>query len=77
LEVFPNPAKQVAFEQAAKSNGGELRILDLNGRAIDTQRIAGEQGILRVDLAGLSSGIYLLDLRLEDQPSAQAKLAAQ
>jgi len=80
LEVFPNPAKQVAFvvfEQAGESTGGELRILDLNGRAIATQRIAGEQGMVRVDLAGLSSGIYLLDLRLEGQPSVQAKLVVQ
>jgi hypothetical protein len=80
LEVFPNPAKQVAFvvfEQAGESNGGELRILDLNGRAIASQRIAGEQGIVRVDLAGLSSGIYLLDLRLEGHPGTQAKLVVQ
>lgn len=80
LEVFPNPAKHVAFvvfEQAGEKNGGELRILDLNGRAIATQRIGGEQGILRVDLAGLSSGIYLLDLRLEGQPTAQAKLVVE
>lgn len=80
LEVFPNPAKQVAFvvfEQAAESKGGELRILDLNGRAIASQKIVDTQGILRVDLAGLSSGIYLLDLRLEDQPGAQAKLVVQ
>lgn len=80
LEVFPNPARNeayVVFESSAEANSGELRLLDLHGRSISSQRIQSGQGITLVDLTGLGSGVYLLDLRIDGAPAAQTKLVVQ
>ena len=43
----------------------------------ENQRIVTGQGITQVDLTGLGSGIYLLDLLLDGAPTAQTKLVVQ
>jgi len=80
LEVFPNPARSTAivvFDRGSESGAGELRMLDLHGRTLSSQRIADEQVVVQLDLFGLSSGIYVIELRFNDQPSVQTKLVVQ
>ncbi len=80
LEVFPNPAINVAyvvFDFGASSSSAQLRLLDVNGRQLSTQIISGAQGIATLPLEGVSAGVYIIEVVRPEQPSHQTRLVVQ
>jgi hypothetical protein len=52
------------------NNGGntQLQLLDINGRVVKTQQVSGEGSqLVRIGMYGLSHGVYVLHLTLNDQ----------
>ncbi|MCB8998823.1 MAG: T9SS type A sorting domain-containing protein [Bacteroidales bacterium] len=71
----PNPVKDelnIAFRTSSKTR--EIRLSDLNGRMIINQTSAA--GSIRLDLTGLNSGIYLLNIT-EDGNTYTEKIVKQ
>jgi hypothetical protein len=71
LGTFPNPARRQATVRFAipkeKTGRVRLRVYDLLGREVRTVRRASEAGRhkMQLDVTGLSSGVYLLQLVAE------------
>jgi len=72
LEVYPNPAQDAANVSFASQAGGNysVQVFDLNGKAM-LSAITGtshqENTTLTLDLNGLNSGIYMVQLTLNGQ----------
>lgn len=79
LEVFPNPARNVAYVafELSGSDQAQLRILDLHGRQLSSQVLSGTEGMVTIPLDGLGSGLYHIEMLHPDQPSQQARLVVQ
>lgn len=67
LKVYPNPSKDFVNLQFTTFENQEVSfsLKDINGRNIGQENFKSQQGInqRRIDLSGLSKGIYLLELR--------------
>ncbi len=68
FEIFPNPAKE-SFTIKNLKLGGEIQLLDLNGKILKEQEILGSQITLSRD--GLPSGMYLLRYNLDSNSTVQ------
>jgi hypothetical protein len=79
LEVFPNPARNLAYVafDLGGSEQAQLRVLDLHGRQISSQVLSGAEGIATIPLDGLSNGLYLIEVVRRDAPNQQARLVVQ
>jgi hypothetical protein len=77
LGTFPNPARRQATVRFAipkeKTGRVRLRVYDLLGREVRTVRRASEAGRhkMQLDVTGLSSGVYLLQLVAEGTVKSQ------
>jgi hypothetical protein len=59
VEVFPNPAQQfITVKQANVSGASEIRVFDINGRQVMTQK--SSQLNTQLNIATLPSGMYLV-----------------
>ena len=71
LEVSPNPASELTFVKYASKRSGNAVIRVLNSIAQEVKRmetnIQKGDNILRLELIGLPSGIYTVQLRIEEQ----------
>lgn len=68
VKLFPNPANDLASltYSLAQASDVQIRILDLTGRAVETLQLGRQQaGDFRQDLnlAGLRSGVYMVELQ--------------
>jgi len=61
LEVYPNPAQRLVEVRTAQPGPVEIRLSDVLGRTVRTQRLAAGQ--TRVELAGLAAGAYTLHVQ--------------
>ncbi|NRB62950.1 MAG: T9SS type A sorting domain-containing protein [Saprospiraceae bacterium] len=59
VQYWPNPAQEQMFIQGLPE-GGQLSILDLNGQLQKTW--VTQSDVMRLNLAGLSSGMYILSM---------------
>ena len=69
LEIYPNPASGILTIRSPK-HISSATIYDLTGRHLRTRPYNGEN-ILELDVTGLSSGIYLLELTGEQLRTLQ------
>jgi len=64
MEVYPNPASNVAFVTLYGKAGSmsEIQLLDLQGRLIQTEtiRINTSRETLALDISALASGVYMV-----------------
>lgn len=72
--VSPNPANEVAVLSihSLLNTESEIRIIDMNGRVVYTQRVPVSKGINNIDLPAvkkLNSGFYLVLVRIQDEVS--------
>ncbi len=67
LQVFPNPGSGLFHISAANTGQGNyiLNVMDIYGRVVYSEEVnsAGDQLNRAVDLSGLSSGIYFIELK--------------
>jgi hypothetical protein len=61
LLIFPNPANEMIW---VKANTGNISMFDAAGKLVYSSVINSE--ITRVDLNGISSGIYLIEITNEN-----------
>ena len=81
IQMYPNPAKDVLYIQVEQSTGGQVtvQINDLSGKEIlslQQQAQAGSSSI-PVQLSGLSSGIYLVQVQTESGMRYISKLTKE
>lgn len=70
MTLFPNPATDMLNVEISNKLAGrmDMKILDIGGRVIKTQRWLSTRGLNRksIDLKGLKQGIYFLQLENDD-----------
>lgn len=81
IQMYPNPAKDVLYIQVEQSTGGQVtvQVNDLSGKEIlslQQQAQAGSSSI-PVQLSGLSSGIYLVQVQTESGMRYISKLTKE
>ena len=62
VSIYPNPARTVV--SVANAEGAMISIIDLDGRVLKVQENA--PALCELDLAGLSRGMYLIEIQLDD-----------
>jgi hypothetical protein len=62
--VYPNPTAGLLYIQTSKetTDNVALRIFDISGQVVLQQQLAGQNGLNTVDMQGLISGHYLVQL---------------
>ena len=67
LSIYPNPASSKLFLSGLNENfnNGEISVLDFSGRKIFSQKISSHQN--EIDVSSLPNGVYLLELKNEDE----------
>jgi hypothetical protein len=81
LNVFPNPAVSelnVTFT-LDRSSMVELLITDLTGKMVRTSKVRVNEGYndLKLDVSGLSKGLYLLNVKDSSGPLGNVRIAVQ
>ncbi|MBU1010204.1 MAG: T9SS type A sorting domain-containing protein [Bacteroidetes bacterium] len=77
LGVFPNPASDVislSIPGLSPQSGVSLRITDLSGNCLLEKFLNYEQAMQPIAIPWLSTGIYVVQTRLEDNTARVAKL---
>ena len=78
MMVFPNPSDgsevQVSIETTLKTGQISLEVYDLQGKKLISELVPGSSGVQRLNLNGLSKGIYLLQARSENELITTEKL---
>jgi len=80
LEVSPNPSSGpvfVAYQVPEGMDQGQLRVVDLRGRAMYTERLGNGPGALVLQTDAWAPGVYLAELRVADAMVAAAKITVQ
>ncbi|MCF8255457.1 MAG: T9SS type A sorting domain-containing protein [Bacteroidia bacterium] len=73
MQLFPNPARNEVSINWNKGGNGTVELWDINGKLIlNTEFVSGN----KLDLSGISKGIYVLKLSSQDQ-SAYKKLIVE
>ncbi len=67
VKVFPNPSKDILYMQSEEKSESKFQyaLLDINGKIIfnNTTGVSLSETIQAIDLSGLPSGIYILQIR--------------
>ncbi|MBL7941114.1 MAG: T9SS type A sorting domain-containing protein [Flavobacteriales bacterium] len=72
LSVFPNPASdEVIIELSSNSGANVLRVLNMDGRVVDTRRISATRTVL--DVSDLAIGVYVIEVHGPDGGSGQVR----
>lgn len=75
--VYPNPASAEITVQYLQPGTGDVDVVitDMSGKAIASQRVAdaGNSGFVRMNVSGLSAGIYLISV-VTDSGKAVSKI---
>ena len=80
LEAFPNPSNgplYIVYEVPEGSAQAELRLLDLHGRTMRSNRLGDGPGLLQWDTKGMAPGLYLAELRMDGLGLQQVKVVVQ
>jgi hypothetical protein len=63
VKVYPNPFNSEVIVENVPTEAKEIKVLDLSGRIVFTQKISNAEGTVQVILpASLESGIYFMML---------------
>jgi Zn-dependent metalloprotease len=83
LRAFPNPFKDqitVEIELQYNSDEASIRIFDLAGRNVEnpvTRSLNAGKNLLEINTSGLPSGVYLLNITLQNGKSLQQRIIKQ
>ena len=73
IRVYPNPSNGQVY-LAGLPAGGWIRLFDLTGQEVYASELAGRPDQLGLDLSGLMTGIYLLQVEEDGALVFQQKL---
>jgi Secretion system C-terminal sorting domain len=77
VKVFPNPADDhvnLAFNTEKVYSSSEIQITDLNGRIVTSEPVSTKEGLIKVDVSNLPSGIYVCNLVADGVSIARDKV---
>lgn len=74
FQVYPNPVTDYLNIQTV-SNYSNLNVFDVNGKTVLNQGL--QFGLNTIDFSSLSSGMYLVKIASEDQPSITKKIIVE
>jgi hypothetical protein len=68
LNIYPNPAKEKAFIEVAKSGmiNGKIQMFDGSGKQVNDYKLNFVAGGIEVDISNLRSGLYFVTLTDEN-----------
>ena len=67
FEVYPNPFQNEIFITSdANHSNGFIRIFDLTGKQVSSQRMMANASQTAINLGHLNNGVYLLEITFED-----------
>jgi PKD repeat protein len=72
IRIYPNPASDFIWVQGAGYRVQDVKLLDITGKIIPVSFYNDNEGI-RVDVSGLSQGIYLLQTTLPEGRTASQR----
>lgn len=65
FRMYPNPTENELFVEVESS--GDLRILDMNGKAVIREKLSGVKGAQHINVSNLKAGMYVVEWTSEDQ----------
>jgi hypothetical protein len=73
IELFPNPANEQLFigigNEVVNNQSLELNVINLIGEVVITKKIPATSSTITLDLANLSNGLYVLELKQNEKIS--------
>jgi FtsP/CotA-like multicopper oxidase with cupredoxin domain len=63
IQLYPNPTTGELYLRTAAATAGTLRILDIQGRTLQSLRLPAYAGDQRISIDGLPPGLYLVNWR--------------
>lgn len=67
-KAFPNPAvNQINIAQLSLSSDMQVRIFSISGQLLHSQLIEAFTGQISIDISGMPSGMYLIDITAENE----------
>jgi len=77
VKVFPNPADEninLAFNTEKVYSNSEIQITDLSGRIVASEKVSTTEGLIKLDVSSLPSGIYICNLVADGVSIARDKV---
>ena len=75
VSIFPNPIKDIVnIKLDAEFGDANVKLLDLNGRIIQTKRIASTGVIITFNVESLESGIYIIEIDSSEGQKVRKKI---
>ncbi|MFN9391692.1 MAG: CotH kinase family protein [Flavobacteriales bacterium] len=68
ISVYPNPANEFVWIRLPQETSGTMMITDIAGKRVAGQAFSGAQ-LLLADVRGLSSGMYIVQIRTAERTS--------
>lgn len=65
FNVYPNPTSGILFVDLADKIGESVKVIGIDGKVVVQEMLGGKSSI-RMDLAGLPAGIYLVNVRTNE-----------
>lgn len=70
FNVYPNPTRDnatIAYTFTTHTGQAHVRLLDLAGREVKVYTLRGSEGQLLLDTHAIASGVYLVELRVDER----------
>ncbi len=71
--IYPNPADDYIWVRGAGHQAQGVKLLDITGKVIPIP-VAGENNDIRIDVSGLNTGLYLLQITLPEDKVITLKI---
>ena len=63
MKLFPNPSTGALFLEGQSAKESRVKIVNVQGRLVREQKLPAFEGNVRIDIDGLSHGLYLVEWR--------------
>lgn len=78
LQIYPNPASDVAVIDFGNLSVAQWAVYDLSGRLLSAGLVnSSEKSFIHLDLYGLSSGVYVVHLQMKNSAYRHIKLVVE
>jgi len=67
IAIYPNPVTNILTIDLNGLNGGNIRLVDLNGREVYQDKANPNSQILKIDMSIFENGFYLLIVEINDE----------
>jgi hypothetical protein len=75
VKLFPNPTEGVTYLEFEKTANYDIRVYDLSGKMVE--RISARNNLITLNTEDYTQGMYIVDIRDENNDQLQLKLVVQ